>query len=146
MFRYKALIGPRLRTRTLPAQESEARITCAVINRMTPLGRPRSQRVRSSYPTSPQFVRNGIYAPTPRREPTRGPVSEGASLSREQLRVPDSRHAGWDENSLRHHPDRRATYSFLTLLNRLRNRNSQLARCRFATQVRSQGRVRRSQN
>jgi hypothetical protein len=46
MFRYKTLIGPRLRARTLPAQKSEARIACAVINRMTQLGIPISQRVR----------------------------------------------------------------------------------------------------
>jgi hypothetical protein len=46
MFRYKTLIGPRLRARTLPAQKSEARIACAVINRMTQLGMPISQRIR----------------------------------------------------------------------------------------------------
>src|SRR3954452_19527208 len=46
MFRYKTLIGPRLRARTLPEQKSEARIACAVINRMTPLGMPISQRIR----------------------------------------------------------------------------------------------------
>jgi hypothetical protein len=46
MFRYKTLIGPRLRARTLPAQKSEAQMACAVINRMTQLGMPISQRVR----------------------------------------------------------------------------------------------------
>jgi hypothetical protein len=46
MFRYKALIGPSLRARSLPAQKSEARAACALIHRMTPLGRPISQRVR----------------------------------------------------------------------------------------------------
>jgi len=46
MFRYKTLIGPRLRARTLAAQKSEARIACAVINHRTPLGMPISQRVR----------------------------------------------------------------------------------------------------
>jgi hypothetical protein len=46
MFRYKTLIGPRLRARTLAAQKSEARIACAVINRRTQLGMPISQRVR----------------------------------------------------------------------------------------------------
>jgi hypothetical protein len=46
MFRYKTLMGPRLRARILPAQKSEARLACAVINRMTQLGRPISQRVR----------------------------------------------------------------------------------------------------
>ena len=43
--RYKALIGPSLRARTLPAQKTEARAACAVLNRMTRLGRPMSQRV-----------------------------------------------------------------------------------------------------
>jgi hypothetical protein len=46
MFRYKTLIGPRLRARTLTAQKTEARIACSVINRMTQLGMPMSQRVR----------------------------------------------------------------------------------------------------
>jgi hypothetical protein len=46
MFRYKALIGPTLRARTLPAQETEARVACSVMNRMAQLGRPISHRVR----------------------------------------------------------------------------------------------------
>ncbi len=46
MFRYKTLIGPRLRARTFPTQKSEAQMACAVINRMTQLGMPISQRVR----------------------------------------------------------------------------------------------------
>jgi hypothetical protein len=46
MFRYKVLIGPTLRARTLPAQKSETRMACAVINRMTQLGMPISHRVR----------------------------------------------------------------------------------------------------
>jgi hypothetical protein len=40
------LIGPTLRARTLPVQKSEARMACAVINRMTQLGMSISQRVR----------------------------------------------------------------------------------------------------
>jgi hypothetical protein len=56
MFRYQTLIGPTLRARTLPAQKTEARIACAVINRMTERGRPISQRVRSRNEASPQFV------------------------------------------------------------------------------------------
>jgi hypothetical protein len=43
--RYKALIGPSLRARTLPAQKAEARAACAVLNRMTRLGMPMSRRV-----------------------------------------------------------------------------------------------------
>jgi hypothetical protein len=46
MFRYKTLIGPTLRARTLAAQQTEAHVACSVINRMTQLGMPISQRVR----------------------------------------------------------------------------------------------------
>src|SRR3954452_17246047 len=46
MFRYKTLIGPTLRSRKFAAQKSEARMACAVMNRMTQLGMPLSQRVR----------------------------------------------------------------------------------------------------
>jgi len=46
MFRYKTLIGPTLRARTLPAQKAETRVACSMINRMTQLGMPRSERVR----------------------------------------------------------------------------------------------------
>ena len=46
MFRYKTLIGPTLRARTLTAQRTEAHLACSVINRMTQLGMPLSQRVR----------------------------------------------------------------------------------------------------
>src|SRR5215203_748869 len=44
MFRYKAIIGRGLRARTLPAQKTEARIGCSVLNRMTRLGMPVSRR------------------------------------------------------------------------------------------------------
>ena len=43
VFRYKVIIGRGLRARTLPAQKTEARIACAVLNRMTKLGMPVSQ-------------------------------------------------------------------------------------------------------
>ena len=45
VFRYKAIIGRRLRARTLPGQKSEARAACSVLNRMTRLGMPMSQRI-----------------------------------------------------------------------------------------------------
>jgi hypothetical protein len=45
VFRYKAIIGRRLRAWTLPAQKSEVRAACAVLNRMTRLGMPVSQRI-----------------------------------------------------------------------------------------------------
>jgi len=44
-FRYKVLIGRSLRARTLPAQKVEARIACAVLNRMTSLGMPVSRKL-----------------------------------------------------------------------------------------------------
>jgi hypothetical protein len=40
MFRYKTLIGPTLRS-----QKVEARVACSVLNRMTELGMPVSQRI-----------------------------------------------------------------------------------------------------
>jgi hypothetical protein len=46
MFRYQTLIGPTLRARELAAQRVEARVARSVINRMTQLGMPVSQRVR----------------------------------------------------------------------------------------------------
>ena len=44
VFRYKAIIGRSLRARTLPAQETEARVACSALNRMTRLGMPVSRR------------------------------------------------------------------------------------------------------
>ena len=45
MFRYKTLIGRRLHARTLPTQKTEAAVGCKVINLMTRLGMPVSQRI-----------------------------------------------------------------------------------------------------
>jgi hypothetical protein len=45
MFRYKMVIGRRLWARTLPSQKTEARAACTVLNRMTRLGMPVSQRI-----------------------------------------------------------------------------------------------------
>ena len=45
MFRFKAIIGSSLRARTLPAQKTEAKVACSVLNRMTRLGMPMSQRI-----------------------------------------------------------------------------------------------------
>jgi hypothetical protein len=42
--RYKAIIGRRLRARILPSQKTEVRVACSVLNRMTRLGMPVSQR------------------------------------------------------------------------------------------------------
>jgi hypothetical protein len=46
MFRYKTVIGRRLHARTLPNQKTEAKIGCAVLNRMTSLGMPISIRIK----------------------------------------------------------------------------------------------------
>jgi Transposase DDE domain len=45
VFRYKTIIGRGLRARTPPAQKTEARVACSVLNRMTRLGMPVSQRI-----------------------------------------------------------------------------------------------------
>jgi hypothetical protein len=44
MGRYKALIGPRLRARGVAAQQTEAAIGMAVLNRMLLAARPKSIR------------------------------------------------------------------------------------------------------
>jgi len=44
MGRYKALIGPRLRARGFAAQQTEAAVGAAVLNRMSATGRPDSVR------------------------------------------------------------------------------------------------------
>ncbi len=44
-FRYKSIIGDRLRARHPKAQEAETLIACNVLNRMTALGRPASYAI-----------------------------------------------------------------------------------------------------
>ena len=44
-FRYKSIIGDRLRARHSKAQEAEALIACNILNRMTELGRPESYAI-----------------------------------------------------------------------------------------------------
>jgi hypothetical protein len=46
MFRYKTIIGLRLRARTLPKQRTEAKIGYNVLNRMARFGMPISTRIR----------------------------------------------------------------------------------------------------
>ena len=43
--RYKTVIGRRLHARTLPMQKAEAAAACKVINVITRLGMPISQRI-----------------------------------------------------------------------------------------------------
>ena len=45
VYRYKNVIGRRLRARTLPNQRTEAKIGCNVLNRMARLGMPVSIRI-----------------------------------------------------------------------------------------------------
>ena len=45
MFRYKQIIGDKLRARALANQQVESRLGCAILNRMTQLGRPESYKV-----------------------------------------------------------------------------------------------------
>src|SRR5271156_2615114 len=46
MYRYKTVVGRRLRARTLSNQRTEAKIGCNVLNRMTTLGMPATIRIR----------------------------------------------------------------------------------------------------
>ena len=46
MYRYKKIIGGRLRAKNDEAQEREAAISCAILNRMREIGRPLSHAVR----------------------------------------------------------------------------------------------------
>ena len=45
MFRYKQIIGDKLRARAWPNQQVESRLGCAILNRMTHLGRPDAYKV-----------------------------------------------------------------------------------------------------
>jgi Transposase DDE domain len=45
MFRFKTIFGSYLQARSLPQQETEARVKCAALNRLTQLGMPDSYRV-----------------------------------------------------------------------------------------------------
>ncbi len=46
MYRYKTVVGRRLHARTLSNQQTEAKIGCNVLNRMTTLGMPATVRIR----------------------------------------------------------------------------------------------------
>ena len=48
MGRYKSIIGPRLRARRFEAQQTEAAIAVAVLNRMLVAGRPNSVRIQKA--------------------------------------------------------------------------------------------------
>ena len=68
-FRYKSIIGDRLRARLSQAQDAEALIACNILNRMTELGRPASFAIgRSDRVVGDSLHCSGVYAPTPRRD------------------------------------------------------------------------------
>ncbi len=46
MFRYKAVFGPAMRSRSLVGQRIEVNLACKILNTMTGLGMPDSVRVR----------------------------------------------------------------------------------------------------
>ncbi len=45
MFRFKTLFGPCLQSRKMPQQQTEAKVKCAALNRITHLGMPETYRV-----------------------------------------------------------------------------------------------------
>ncbi len=45
MLRYKTIIGPKLKARSLPQQKTEADVSVRVLNRMTSLGMPISVKI-----------------------------------------------------------------------------------------------------
>ena len=45
MFRYKQIVGNKLRVREMGNQQVESRLGCKILNRMTHLGRPESYKV-----------------------------------------------------------------------------------------------------
>jgi hypothetical protein len=50
IWRYKGLIGSRLRARSFTAQQTEVAIGCIVLNRMLACGRPESVRRKHRQP------------------------------------------------------------------------------------------------
>ena len=45
MFRYKSILGQRMRSRSLGGQRAEVRVACKILNTMTGLGMPDSVKV-----------------------------------------------------------------------------------------------------
>ena len=45
VYRYKTIIGPAMRSRTLQGQRVQARVGCRILNTLAALGMPESQRV-----------------------------------------------------------------------------------------------------
>jgi hypothetical protein len=45
LYRYKAIIGPTMRSRTLQGQRVEARVGCRILNTMAGVGMPESHQI-----------------------------------------------------------------------------------------------------
>jgi hypothetical protein len=45
VFRYKSILGQRMRSRSLGSQRAEVSLACKILNTMTSLGRPDSVKV-----------------------------------------------------------------------------------------------------
>jgi hypothetical protein len=45
VFRYKSILGQRMRSRSLGSQRVEVHLACKILNTMTSLGRPENDRV-----------------------------------------------------------------------------------------------------
>ena len=45
MYRYKAIIGPTMRSRTLQGQRVETRVGCRILNTMAGMGMPKSHKI-----------------------------------------------------------------------------------------------------
>jgi hypothetical protein len=45
VFRYKAILGQRMRSRSLGSQRVEVKLACKILNRMTSFGMPDSVKV-----------------------------------------------------------------------------------------------------
>src|SRR6202012_2061416 len=66
MFRYKTIIGRRFHAGILPNQRIEAKVGCNVLNRMSGLGMPVSDRTpRQAGPRGGKPNRQSIRAPSP---------------------------------------------------------------------------------
>jgi hypothetical protein len=65
MMRYKTLIGRRLHARTLSTQKTEAAAGCKVINIMTRLGMPVSQRITRAPAPGDERIPRPNCAPKP---------------------------------------------------------------------------------
>ena len=62
VFRYKSILGQRMRSRSLPNQRVEVSLACKILNTMASLGRPDSYHRFSPTPL-PTIYKNQYNAP-----------------------------------------------------------------------------------